>query len=248
MAQSALTVTTPNPSPPTNMASTGCSPPNPPNYTKLSYAGAFAVPQTNPPPYFDDGTAGALVTFATNTAALASGTSTTSGGTENTYPGTGSGVSGTGAVPASTSVANEGAGTEVLVTATSANPGPYGQLQTTSCLGNFTGVANPTTGVSTSPNATHASSMSPITNPALVSIAPTTLAAATTGTQVITCTGTNFKPGCRIWHDGFEQDTTYTNATTISATVKKRTSAGVAPVVVKLGGVQMGAAPNFTWT
>ena len=34
MAQSALTVTPPNPTPPTNMSCTGATPPNPPNYTK----------------------------------------------------------------------------------------------------------------------------------------------------------------------------------------------------------------------
>jgi hypothetical protein len=37
MAQSALTVTTPNPTPPTNMSFTGATPPNVPNYTKLTY-------------------------------------------------------------------------------------------------------------------------------------------------------------------------------------------------------------------
>ena len=37
MAQSATTVTTPNPTPPTNMSSTGATPPNPPNLTKNTY-------------------------------------------------------------------------------------------------------------------------------------------------------------------------------------------------------------------
>jgi len=85
MAQSALTVTPPSPTPPTNMSCTGATPPNVPNYTKLTYAnynggGAMPAYVTNPPPYFDDGTAGALHTFAANTAALASGTGATSGG------------------------------------------------------------------------------------------------------------------------------------------------------------------------
>jgi hypothetical protein len=216
MAQSALTVTTPNPSPPTNLASIGATPP----LDVLQAAVDDGCTLGGPSPITGAVNPGTPTVFAAKTAAAGSGTS----------------------------VDNEGKGSETVVTATSANPGPVGQLTTFSCLGSFTGVANPTTGVSTSPNATHASSMSPITNPALVSIAPATLAAALTGTQVITATGTNFKPGCRIWHDGFEQDTTYTNATTISATVKKRTSAGVAPVVVKLGGVQMGVVANFTWT
>ena len=60
MAQSALTVTPPSPTPPTNMSFTGATPPNPPNYTKNTMAdwydnGKF---ETYPPPYFDDGSAG----------------------------------------------------------------------------------------------------------------------------------------------------------------------------------------------
>ena len=37
MAQSAATVTPPNPTPPTNMSFTGATPPNVPNYTKNTY-------------------------------------------------------------------------------------------------------------------------------------------------------------------------------------------------------------------
>jgi hypothetical protein len=140
MAASALTVTPPNPTPPTNFSSVGCTPPNPPNYRRQSYDGAFAQPPTNPPPFFDDGTGGSRILFAANTAALASGTSandtgtgttvstapTGAGGTgvnsvAGTYPGTGTlatDVSDVGPVPASSSVASEGAGTEVSVTAT----------------------------------------------------------------------------------------------------------------------------------
>ena len=41
MAQRAhLTVAPPNPTPPTNMSFTGATPPNPPNYTKNTYADA----------------------------------------------------------------------------------------------------------------------------------------------------------------------------------------------------------------
>src|SRR4249920_3181139 len=118
MAQSALTVTPPNPTPPTNMSCTGATPPNPPNYTKNTMADpknwSSVNPKDFPPPYFDDGTAGALTTFATNTAALASGSAATAGGTEGTYPGAGSGttVNNVGAVPASTSIAHEGSGSE----------------------------------------------------------------------------------------------------------------------------------------
>lgn len=58
MAQSAVTVTPPNPTPPTNMSFVGATPPTDP-------AQAFA----------DDGAAGALTAFAAKTAAAGSGTS-----------------------------------------------------------------------------------------------------------------------------------------------------------------------------
>ena len=99
--------------------------------------------------------------------------------------------------------------------------------------------------IAAGPNASHASTLSPTTNPALVSISPTSTVSGA-GTQALTATGTGFVPGCRIWVNNVEQSTTYTNATTISATVNKKASAGTWPVVVKLGGVQMG--PTVTWT
>src|SRR5262245_57356105 len=133
MAQSELTVTPPSPTPPTNMSSTGATPPNPPNYTKATYAN----PVSSPPPYFDDGTAGALTAFAANTAALASGSGATAGGTEGTYPGTVN-----GAVPASTSVAHEGASDTLVVTA----PGSRAECptQSVSCGPVLTAGALPT--------------------------------------------------------------------------------------------------------
>ena len=143
-------------------------------------------------------------------------------------------------------MAHEGAGTEVVVTQTyrAGETPPGGALQWIGSVGPAATAATRDAG----PNATHASTMSPVTNPALVSIAPTTLAAAATGTQLITATGTGFVPGCRIWHDGVEQDTTWVSATSITALVKKRSYAGIVPVVVKLGGVQVGATTTFTWT
>jgi hypothetical protein len=255
MAQSALTVTTPNPTPPTNFGNTGATPPNPPNYTKLTYADWQDNTKfdTTPPPYYDDGAAGAGATFTANVAALASGSADTAGGTGNPTgstagtPGTWPGVA-NGTVPASTSVAHEGAGTETLFTQTysSAILAPV-VLTTVGCGPNLV-KATTDAGAPVSPNTTHASTMSPVTNPALVSIAPTTLASAPTGTQLITATGTNFVPGCRIWHDGVEQSTTFVSATSLTATVKKRPFAGIAPVVVKLGGLQMGVSAPFTWT
>jgi hypothetical protein len=142
MAQSALTVTPPNPTPPTNFACTGVTGPNPPNYRRSHYANPFNMdvfgrPQApygvnpNPPPYFDDGVAAAGTAFIAPTAALAGGTSAADdAGTAPGFNGTtvaaagGTGVnqtSGTypvagGLVPASSSAVHEGAGTEVVVT------------------------------------------------------------------------------------------------------------------------------------
>ena len=123
MTQSALTVTAPNPTPPTNFGNTGATPPNPPNYTKATYLDYADNTKFDsaPPPYYDDGAAGLVGVFATNVAALASGSADTAGGTGNptgstagtpgTYPGAANGT-----VPASTSVAHEAAGTETSAT------------------------------------------------------------------------------------------------------------------------------------
>src|SRR5262245_66584288 len=124
MAQSSTTVTASNPTPPTNFSCTGATPPNPPNYTKNTMGDPKNWSATNPkdfpPPYFDDGSGAAARAFAGNVAALASGAGATAGGGENTYPGIGGltppAPNMGGAVPASTSVAHEGAGTEVVVT------------------------------------------------------------------------------------------------------------------------------------
>lgn len=288
MAQSATTVTPPSPTPPTNFASVGCTPPNPPNYRRQSYDGAFAQPPTNPPPFFDDGAGGSRILFAANTAALASGTSANDTGTgttvstaptgaggngvnseRGTYPGAGPlALNGpppnnVGLVPASTSVAHEGAGTEVSVTATYAAgvliPGsaatyiPTGQtpawaegaaggpLITASDLGSFTGVAN-------SPNAQHASSLSPATNPTLTSITPTT-AVSGTGTVALTAvTGTNFTRQSVVYANGVAIPTVFVSPTTLTATMPKKATSGTWPITVVTGGAVVTAAQTFTWT
>ena len=201
MAQSALTVTAPNPTPPTNMSCTGATPPNVPNFTKLTYADWLDNTKFDSaaPPFFDDGAAGALVTFATNTAALASGTGATSGGTENTYPGTGAystHPAAYGAVPASTSVAHEGAGTEVSVLAPGnlvlSYPGSVtmNTSQSASC-GPTIPAPTMAAPVPASPNATHASSLSPATNPTLTSVTGASNVSGV-GTTTLTATGTGF--------------------------------------------------------
>ena len=237
MAQSPLTVTPPSPTPPTNMSFTGATPPNPPNLTKNTYADNAdnTIFNTYPPPYFDDGAAGALITFAANTAALASGTGATAGGTENSYPGAAGGV-----VPASTSVAHEGAGTEVAVTA----PGSRAECPTVavSDLGNYT----------TSPNASHASYL---TGTAGVGT-PTTSAAsgasnvAGPGTTLLTVTGTNFNRSSVVYVNGVAQTTNYVSATSLTVTnAPKKATAGTVPVTVVNGvGGTPSNATNWTFT
>jgi hypothetical protein len=247
MAQSALTVTPPNPTPPTNFSSTGATPPNPPNYTAATYNDRKnwgATAPTSPPPYYDDGTAGSDVVFAANIAALASGIGDfgeTAGGTPGSYPGAGGVEAGdppwAGDVPASTSVAHEGAGSEVVVTRTVPNPSPAGQLRTFSCLGNYT----------TNPNGDHASSLSPTTNPALASIAPTSTVSGA-GTQLVTATGTNFTRQSVIVVNGVPQTTTFVSPTSLTATVTKKATAGTWPVKVVTGGVVETAPQTWTFT
>jgi hypothetical protein len=133
------------------------------------------------------------------------------------------------------SVDHEGKGTEVTVVA----PGSRVEAPTVSFsdLGNYT----------TTPNQQHASSLSPATNPTLASLTPAT-AASGSGTQGLTVTGTGFTPGCRIWVNNQERTTTFVNATSLSTTFPKSGAAGVWRVEVKLGGVAVPTAQNFTWT
>jgi len=241
MAQSALTVTPPNPTPPTNMSFTGATPPNPPNYTKLTYEDYRPDTDfdTNPPPYFDDGSAGSLILFAANTSALASGSGATAGGTEGSYPGAAAGT-----VPASTSVAHEGAGTELSVTSTY-SAGIYIPGGATIMVS--TGPVLTAASIAAGPNASHASSLSPTTNPAFASLTVGSSVSGS-GTTLLTCTGTNFVPGCRIWVNNVEQSTTFVSATSLTATINKKASAGTWPVDVKLGGLVMPSTRTITWT
>ena len=252
MAQSALTVTPPNPTPPTNFTCTGATPPNVPNYTKNTYNDpknwSSVNPKDFPPPYFDDGSALTGTAFAANTAALASGSAATAGGGEGTYPGAGSppfNPNMGGAVPASSSVAHEGAGSEVVVTAAVPNPSPAGQLQTVSCLGNFTGIAN-AAGQSISPNATHASSLSPAVNPALTSVAAG--GASGGGNATCTATGTNFTKQSVLQINGITYPTTFVSSTSLTASAPKKATAGSLPVYVITGGVVISGPQNWTFT
>jgi len=249
MAQSALTVTPPSPTPPTNMSFTGATPPNVPNYTKLTYAnynggGAMPAYVTNPPPYFDDGTAGALHTFAANTAALASGTGATSGGTENTYPGAAS-----GAVPASTSVAHEGAGTEVTVLApgniiyTYPGGGTLDMSRTAS-----TGPVQTAATLAAGPNATHASSLSPAANPTFTSFTAGSSVSGV-GTTTLSCVTVGATKQSVVYVNGVAQTTVFVSPTSLTcAAVTKKTTPGNWDIKIVTAGVVETAPRTWTFT
>lgn len=295
MAQSALTVTPPTPSPPTNIPSTGVTGPNPTNLTKLTYlnfvgvglnnaASGFAsgappaplglwsaVP--NPPPFYDDGIPNptgafasinepaALATlsptrlsFATNTAALSGGTGATSGGTENTYPGTDTapfeGPNMVGPVPASTSVAAEGAATEVVFTAGDAGwPvgaavfNPTGALKTVA-----TGPSQTAASLAAGPNASHLSTLSPVVNPTLTAITPGNSVSGV-GTTTLGATGTGFTKQSVVYVNGVPQLTAFVSSTSLTvAAVTKKATAGSWLVTVVTGGVVVTAPQTWTFT
>ena len=253
MAQSATTVTPPSPSPPTNMSSTGASMPNPPNYTKNTYNDSKnwgmgtihpAVPYSpsfpaNPPPFFDDGSAGVLTAYAANTSALASGSGATAGGTEDTYPGTDNTVPYNihfgGAVPASSSVAHEGASPAVVVVTA---PGSRAECptQSVSTLGNRT----------TTPNADHASSLSPTTAPTFTSFTAGSSVSGV-GTTTLSCVTVGATPQSVVYVNGVPQVTTFVSPTSLTcAAVTKKTTPGNWNITIVTGGV-IETAPR-TWT
>ena len=241
MAHNPLTVTNTNPTPPTNMACTGATPPNPPNYTKNTYIDYAPDTDfdTSPPPYFDDGAAGSLTLFATNTAALASGAGATAGGTEGSYPGAG-GVTPpnahfNGAVPASTSMAHEAAGTEVVVT----SPGSLATAPTqqVSVLGAYT----------STPNASHASYLSAGTAPSITGLSAGGVSGV--GTTALTVTGTGFTRASEVYVNGVKQNTNYVSATSLTvAGAPKKLTAGTSAVTVVNAGGTPSAPSNWTFT
>jgi hypothetical protein len=255
MAQSALTVTPHNPSPPTNFgtgyANTGLPTSLPPNlaFADTVYGVIDATPGgpasgdpwhpgvatlngvstgNTVPPYLDDGTAATAIAFA----APNSGT------------------------------AAEGAGTEVVVTQTYAAgvlvPGsaatylPTGQtpawaegaaggpVRMFSCLGNFTGVAN-------SPNGSHASSLSPIAATTLTTATPGNTTAGG-GNTTLAVVGTNFTSQSVVWYGGVAYPTTFNSPTSLSvAAVPKKATAGTIPVYVVTAGATTTATVNATY-
>lgn len=194
MAQNAITVFNPNPTPPTNFAAVflGQTPPNAPTQTAV-----------------DDGTSSTITVFA------AKRTSVDNSG----YP----------------SVDSEGLGTEVVVTA----PGSRAECPTVafSCLGNYT----------TTPNAQHASSLSP--GPATITtLAPQNVASGA-GTSALTVTGTNFTKQSQVYVGGVAQTTVFVSPTSLTvAAAPKKLTAGTVPVTVMTAGTVQTAATNWTFT
>jgi hypothetical protein len=142
------------------------------------------------------------------------------------------------AAPSAGGAPYEGAGTEVVVTATSTNPSPFGQTQTVSDLGNFTAT----------PNADHASSLSPSTPPAITGLVPASTASGA-GTVALEVDGTHFTPQSVVYVNGVAQATVFVSATKLTvAAAPKKAAAGTLPVTVVTGGAITTAPTNWTFT
>lgn len=83
--------------------------------------------------------------------------------------------------------------------------------------------------------------------PTLASLAPNTVAHGVAN-AVVTATGTLFTAQSKIVYGGVDLATTFTNATTISATFPHSTAvAGTVPIRVRTGELYSGTV-NFTYT
>jgi hypothetical protein len=112
-----------------------------------------------------------------------------------------------------------------------------------------TGPVATTATILAGPNATHASTLSPSTNPTLTSLGTPSSVSGASGTYSQTVTGTNFTRQSVIYVNGAPQTTTYTSATSLTApTVTKKTSAGTWPVTVVTGGVVTTLPQTWTFT
>jgi hypothetical protein len=248
MAQSALTVTPESPTPPTNISSIGQTAPNPKNYLAAVYG-----PPATPPPFFDDGITNTLPCISQNESGGVSGGALPAPiGTLTAFAAAHALVQdNTG----QTSVAHEGAGTEVVATKSAGastdygvNPLKYGPLvlAPVPMVTVGTGPAATAATIAAGPNASHASSLSPATNPALTSVSAG--GASGGGTTTCTATGTNFTAQSVLNVNGINYPTTFTSPTTISCTAPKKATAGTLPVYVITGGVVQTATVNWTFT
>ena len=144
----------------------------------------------------------------------------------------------TAAAGSGTSVEHEGRGTETSVTISPPATG-YDQVVDTVMVGT-------TAAYTTTPNASHASSLSPLTNPTLTTATPNTASGA--GNATVTATGTGFTRQSVIWVNDIPYPTTFVSATSLTASAPKKASAGTLPVRVVTGGVVTTAAQNWTFT
>ena len=227
MAQNALTVTMPNPTPPTNFVNSGATPPNPATFDPTVYyttIGGVQDPHyprldaaAGGPPYYDDGTAGVVSVFAAKKAALAVGGS---------------------------SVDHEGLGTEVVLTITTPNPtAPLIQVGVGPAATQATRDAGP--------NNNHPSTLSGGAVPTVSGATGANNVAAQAPLQtLLTVTGTNFNRASVVNISGVPQQTNYVSATSLTVTnaLKKQTAgAGTFPVTVTSNGVTT-ASVNWTFT
>jgi hypothetical protein len=207
MAQNVLTVTNPNPTPPTNLVFLGATPPVDVLQAQVDDGIALATPNSGSLAAANGNTLNepslSRVVFAAKTAAAGSGSSAD----------------------------HEGRGTETLVTAAVPNPSPYGQLQSMSCGPVLTPGTMPT------PNNSHASTLSGSAVPTLsaasgasnVSGAGTTLLTVT-GTNfnrgsVVTVNGITYQTN-------YVSPTTLT-----VTNAPKKATAGTLPVTVTSNGI-----------
>jgi hypothetical protein len=234
MAQSALTVTPPNPTPPTNLSSIGLTPPNP-----LTYLPAVYGPPPTAPPVFDDGVANTFPVISQNEGGGVNGVTAPSVvGNTKVFAGAHALVAdSTGAA----SAAAEGAGSELAVTAAVPNPSPAGQLVMVSTGPVLTPGALPT------PNASHASTLSGSAVPTLTGASGASNVSGA-GTTLLTATGTNFNRGSVVNINGMPYQTNYVSATSLTVTnAPKKATAGTVPVTVTSNGVTT-APVNWTFT
>ena len=236
------------------------------NMTAVAADGSGGRPQSpygvnpNPPPYYDDGAAQTATVFAAAASALAGGTSAADNNTGTTAGTNAAGAGGTGfnsvagsypgvaagAVPASSSTAAEGAGTETLATA-SYSSAIYAPIALTT-VGSGPALVKATTdaGAPVAPNSTHASSLSPAGLATLTSAGPTVASGG--GTAPLTATGTNFTRQSVIVSNGIAYPTTFVSSTSLTCTAAKKATAGTLPVYVVTGGVTQTATQNWTFT
>jgi hypothetical protein len=258
MAQDILTVTPPNPSPPTNMTSSGATGPNPATFAATVYANPFNMdangrPQAPygvnpaPAPYYDDG--------VTQT--------TASGGVNENIPVGGAPLGTPQAFAAKkaalavggTSVDNEGLGTEI-VTAKSmgvlndfgSDWKKYGSFVYAPILMTTVGSGPTMTQAlrDAGPNGAHASFLGGSAVPTVT--ATSAGGAAGPGTTLLTVTGTNFTRASVVYVSGIAQTTNYVSTTSLTVTnAPKKQTAGAGNLPVTVVNANGPTSNSFNW-